>query len=146
MNADRQRLTAARSLRVCGILLWIAAGIHLAALPLLSGTVASRMTADAFAFVWPPFAFSYVLDAILLVPLGFTAFYCAGGVLQGERWGTILGLSSALVVLAIPGVIVLMMGFRYFSSLPFLVATLVVLTAGLLMTAALLRLARHAAV
>jgi hypothetical protein len=146
MNADRQLLLAARYLRFCGILLWIAAGIHLAALPLLRGTVASRVPPDAFAFVWPPFAFSYVLDAMLLLPLGFTAFYCADGVLRGERWGTVLGLSCAATVLAIPGVIVLVMGFRYFSSLPFLVATLVVLAAGVLMIAALLRLGRHAAV
>jgi hypothetical protein len=137
-----QRTSAARALRLGGILLWVASAIHFIALPLLRQTIAAQLPHDAFTFVWPPFAFSFVLDGILLLPLGFTSFYCAGGVLRGERWATVLGLTCAIVVLLLPAVIVLVMGTRYFSATPFLIATLVVLAAGLAMTLPVLRLFR----
>jgi len=136
---------AARALRLGGVLLWVAAAIHFLAVPLLRRAVADRLSPEAYAFVWPPFAFSFILDGVLLLPLGFSAFYCAGGVLRGERWATVLGLTCAIVVLVLPAIIVAIMGFRYFSAPPFLIATLVVLAAGLVMTLQLLRLVRNAA-
>ena len=140
------RPAAAGALRLGAVLLWLAAGIHFIALPLLHRSVASQLAPDAYAFVWPPLAFSFTLDGILLLPLGLAALYSAGGILRGERWALILGLSIALVVLALPIVLVLVMGFRYFGAPAFLVATLVILAAGLAMTVPLLRLARTAAV
>ena len=140
------RAGAARALRLGTGLLWLAAAIHFIALPLLRRTVASQLAPDAYAFVWPPFAFSFILDGILLLPLGLSALYSAGGILRGERWAMVLGLSIALVVLALPIVLVVIMGFRYFVAPAFLVATLVILAAGLAMTVPLLRLVRHAAV
>ena len=127
------------------MLLWTAAAIHFIGLPLLQRAVASQIPPDAYAFVWPPLAFSFTLDGILLLPLGLTALYCASGVLRGERWALVLGLAIALVVLSLPIVLLSVMGFKYFSATPFLVATLVILAAGLAMTVPLLRLARHAA-
>ncbi|MGH7533207.1 MAG: hypothetical protein ACREL4_07950 [Gemmatimonadales bacterium] len=141
-----RRATAARALRLGGVLLWVAAAIHFLALPLLQHTVASRLPPEAYTFLWPPFALSFILDGVLLVPLGFTALYCAGGVLRGERWARVLGLMSALVVLSLPVVLVLVMGRGYFSATPFLIATIVVSAAGLAMTVPLVRLIRHAAV
>jgi hypothetical protein len=145
LHATR-RTMAARGLRIGGSLIWLAAAIHFAALPLLRRTVAERLPPEGFAFVWPPFAFSFVLDGVLLVPLGFTALYCAGGVLRGERWATVLGLVSAVVVLVLPIIIVLVMGTGYFSAPAFLVATLVMVGAGLAMTIPLLGLVRRSAV
>ncbi len=141
-----RRTTAARALRLGGGLVWIAAVIHFVAFPFLQRTVASTLPPAAYAFVWPPFAFSFLLDGILLLPLGFTALYCAGGVLRGERWATVLGLITAIVVLMLPIVLGLAMGFRYFSAAPFLLATLVVLAAGVAMLVSLVQLARSAAV
>ena len=135
-------LLAARALRVGAVLLWTAAAIHFSALPLLQRTVASQIPPDAYAFVWPPLAF---LDGILLLPLGLASFYCAGGVLRGERWALVLGLTIALVVLSLPVVLLSVMGFEYFSATSFLVATLVILAGGLAMTVPLLRLVRHSA-
>jgi len=148
MSADNtgHRAPAARALRVGGALLWTAAAIHFIALPLLRRTVASQVPPDAYAFVWPPLAFSFTLDGILLVPLGLTAFYCAGGILRGERWALVLGLTITLVVLSLPLVLVSIMGFRYFSAPPFLIATLVIVVAGLAMAVPVLRLVRHTAV
>ena len=144
-TSTARRILAARALRLGGGLLWIAAAIHFVALPLLQSTVARNLPRDAYEFVWPPFAFSFILDGVLLLPLGFTALYSAGGVLRSERWATVLGLSTAIVVLILPVLIVLVMGVRYFSATPFLVATCVVLAAGLAMTLPLLRLVRNAA-
>lgn len=141
-----RRTFAAHALRVGGGLLWLAAGIHFVAFPFLQRTIAGTLPADAYDFVWPPFAFSFLLDGILLLPLGFTTLYCADGVLRGERWATVLGLTTAIVVLVLPVVLGLVMGFRYFSATPFLVATLVILTAGLAMLVSLVQLARKAAV
>lgn len=137
-----RRTSAARALRLGGALLWLAALIHFVAFPLLRRTIAGRLSPEAFAFVWPPFAFSFLLDGILLVPLGFTAVYSSGGVLRGERWATVLGLAVAGVVLALPIVLGLVMGFRYFSALPFLIATLVILAAGGAMLVSLVHLTR----
>ncbi|MFI5209037.1 MAG: hypothetical protein ACHQ2E_01215 [Gemmatimonadales bacterium] len=138
------RSGSARALRLGGGLIWAAAAVHFAALPLLRRTVAGRLTPEAFEFVWPPFAFSFLLDGILLIPLGFTALYCAGGVLRGERWATVLGLATASVVALLPLVIGLVMGIGYFGAMPFLVAALVILAAGVVMLVPLVRLARRA--
>lgn len=140
------RTSAARALRLGGGLVWLAAAIHFVAFPFLQRTVASNIPVEAYEFVWPPFAFSFLLDGVLLLPLGFTALYCAGGVLRGERWATVLGLTTTLVVVTLPVVLGLVMGFRYFAAIPFLVATLVILTAGLAMLVSLVQLARHAGI
>lgn len=140
-----RRTLAARALRLGGGLLWLAAAIHFGAFPFLQRTVASTLPADAYAFVWPPFAFSFLLDGILLLPLGFTALYCGGGVLRGERWATVLGLATAITVLTLPVVLGAVMGLRYFAATPFLVATLVMPAAGLSMLVPLVQLTRGAA-
>lgn len=140
------RTAAARALRIGAVLIWIAAGIHFIALPLLRRSVASQLAPAAYEFVWPPLAFSFSLDGILLLPLGLAAFYAAGGILRGDRWALVLGLSIAGVVLALPIVLVLVMGFRYFLAPAFSIATLMILAAGIGMTVPLLLLVRHAAV
>lgn len=143
MLETTRRTRAARGLRIGGSLVWLAAAIHFAALPLLRRTIAERLTPGEFAFVWPPFAFSFVLDGILLVPLGLTALYCAGGVLRGERWAVVLGLTSAAVILVLPGILVLMMGTTYLAAPAFLVATVAIVGAGLAMAIPLLGLVRR---
>ena len=70
-----RRKTAARALRAGGILVWIAAGIHFFALPLLQRSVAPSLPGTSYNFVWPILAFAFSLDGVLLVPLGFTAIY-----------------------------------------------------------------------
>jgi hypothetical protein len=97
-----RRKTAARALRVGGTLLWIAAGIHFVALPLLRQSVAATLPPDAFDFVWPILAFTFSLDGVLLLPLGFVAIYCARGILQSEPWARTLGLVCAVTVLILP--------------------------------------------
>ena len=135
-----RRKTAARALRAGGVLLWIAAAIHLCALPLLRGSVAPSLPGASYNFVWPILAFAFSLDGVLLLPLGFTAIYCAGGILRGEPWARTLGLVCALTVLTLPVLLVMVMGFRYFSAKPFLAAAIIIAVAGLSMTILVLRL------
>ena len=135
-----RRKIAARALRTGGILLWVAATIHFFAIPLLRGAVAASLPGDAYNFVWPILAFAFSLNGVLLLPLGFMAIYCAGGILRGERWARSLGLICALTVLVLPLLLVVVMGFRYFSAKPFLAAAIIITIAGLGMTIPVLRL------
>jgi len=137
-----QRRTAARALRAGGVLVWIAAGIHLIALPLLRDSVAPSLSSGAYGFVWPILAFAFLLDGVLLLPLGFTAIYCAAGIQRGEPWARTLGLVCALTVLILPLLLILVMGFRYLSAKPFLAATIIITIAGLSMTIPVLRVRR----
>jgi len=134
------RTRAARALQLGAILLWIAACIHFVALSLLRRTVASQLSPEAYAFLWPPFAFSFTLDGILLLPLGLSALYAASAILRSERWAVALGLSIAITILVLPVVLVLIMGLRYFEAPAFMTATLVILAAGVAMMVPLLQL------
>ena len=135
-----RRKIAARALAAGGILLWLAAAIHFCALPLLRGSVAPSLPGDTYNFVWPILAFAFSLDGVLLLPLGFTAIYCARGILRGEPWARTLGLICALTVLVLPVLLVMVMGFHYFSAKPFLAAAIIITVAGLSMTIPVLRL------
>jgi hypothetical protein len=135
-----RRRVAAFALRAGGVLVWIAAGIHFFALPLLRDSVAPSLSGGAYSFVWPILAFAFSLDGVLLLPLGFTAIYCAAGIQRGEKWARTLGLVCALTVLILPLLLILVMGFRYFSATPFLAAAIIITVAGLGMTIPVLRL------
>ena len=137
-----RRRTAARALRAGGILVWIAAGIHFIALPLLRDSVAPSLSSGAYGFVWPILAFAFSLDGVLLLPLGFTAIYCAAGIQRGESWARTLGLVCALTVLILPLLLIVVMAFRYFSAKPFLAAAIIIAAAGLSMTIPVLRVGR----
>ncbi len=111
-------------------------------MPFLKQAVAAELSTDAYAFVEPPLVFAFVLDGVLLMPLGFTAIYCARGVRTGERWAWVLGLVSSGAVSLLPIILVSVMGVRYFSAKPFLAAAIVITAAGLMMMIPLLRLPR----
>ena len=135
-----KRKVAAFALRTGGILIWIAAVIHFLALPLLRDSVIPSLPGNAYNFVWPILAFAFSLDGVLLLPLGFTAIYSAGGILRGEPWARTLGLICALTVLVLPLLLIIVMGFRYFSAKPFLAAAIIITIAGVSMTIPVLRL------
>ena len=97
-----RRRVAALALRVGGVLVWIAALVHFFALPLLRDSVAPSLSGRAYNFVWPILSFAFSLDGVLLLPLGFTAIYCAAGIQRGEQWARPLGLVCALTVLTLP--------------------------------------------
>src|SRR5262249_57558515 len=101
-----------------------------------------RICGGGDSFVWPMLAFAFSLNGVLLLPLGFTAMYCAEGIQRGEKWACTLGLVCALTVLILPLLLILVMGFRYFSATPFLAAAIIITVAGLSMTIPILRVGR----
>lgn len=104
-----KRTISARILRVQGILVLIVAAIHLAATPLLRRTLADQLSAADFQFTWPPFALSFVVMGILLIPLGVSTLLCAAGVGAGESWSWRVGITNALTVLSLPFVLAVTM-------------------------------------
>ena len=67
-DLSRRRI-AACALRTGGVLVWIAAGVHFFALPLLRASVAPSPS-GGYNFTWPILAFVFSLDGVLLLPLG----------------------------------------------------------------------------
>jgi hypothetical protein len=128
-----KRLMCARILQVQGILILLVAAIHLAVTPLLRGTLHRQLSARDFAFAWPPFLLSFVGMGILLIPVGISTLLCASGVRAGERWSWRVGITNALAVLSLPFVLAFTMERRYFSAIPFLVASILITLVGLSM-------------
>ncbi len=136
---DRRIEWAARSLTVGGVFLVAAAGFHFIAAPHLPEVLRRIRDPQVFAFVQPIVSFTFLLNAVLLLPLSFSTFWCAAGLRRGESWAWWIGLLNALTVLALPCLIVATMGVRYFSDAPlFLAGAVSVAVAGLLMMVPLL--------
>src|SRR5215831_19020634 len=128
-----KRAVSARILVAEGILLLIVAAIHLLVIPVLRDTLVRQLSAPDFQFVWPPFVLAFVVLGILLVPLALSTIYCASGVRRGERWAWRLGMTNALAVLSLPIVLWVIMDKRYFTALPFLVASILITVVGVSM-------------
>lgn len=128
-----KRQLCARILRVQGILILVVAAIHLAATPLLRGTLVAQLSPPDFQFVWPPFLLSFVVLGILLIPVGVSTLFCANGIMSGERWPWRVGITNALAVLSLPFVLALTMDRRYFTAIPFLTAAILISLVGLSM-------------
>jgi hypothetical protein len=126
-------LISSRMLMAEGILLLVVAAIHLLVIPELRSLFVRLLSPADFRFVWPPFLLNHAVVGILLIPLGLSTVYCASGVRSGERWSWRVGITNALAILSLPLVLVTVMERRYFSALPFLIATILITVVGLSM-------------
>jgi hypothetical protein len=136
---DRRLAWAARSLQVGGGFLVAAAAFHFTAAPHIPQILRLIRDPRVYAFLQPIVSFAFLLNAVLLLPLSFSTFWCAVGLRRGERWAWWIGLANALTVLALPCLILWTMGLRYFSDAPLFVAgTVSVALAGLVMMLPLL--------
>ncbi len=126
-------LISSRILLVEGILLLVVAAIHLLVIPELRRLFAHLLSTRDFQFVWSPFLLNHTVVGILLIPLGLSTMYCASGIRFGERWSWRLGITNALTILSLPLVLVAVMERRYFSALPFLIATILITVVGVSM-------------
>jgi hypothetical protein len=71
---------------VTGVLLLIAAAIHLLVTPTLKRVILDRvLTPEELLIVSPPFLLNHIVMGILLIPIGFVTIYCASGIRAGER-------------------------------------------------------------
>jgi hypothetical protein len=120
-------------LKVEGILLLLVAAIHLLVIPVLKSTFAQQITTTDFQAIWTPFLLNHVVVGLLLMPLGLTTWYAGQGVMHRERWAHRLGLINAVTVLWLPVILVIVMEWRYFAAVPFVVASVLVTVVGLSM-------------
>src|SRR5207302_2735325 len=87
----------------------------------------------------PIVSFTFLLNAVLLLPLSFTTLYGAAGIRRGERWAWRISIANALTVIALPCLLLYSMGLGYFADAPlFLAGALSITAAGLLMLLPLL--------
>jgi hypothetical protein len=136
-------LFAARCLTAGGAFLAAAAAFHFLAAHHIGPILQRTVDANTFAFLEPIVSFTFLLNAVLLLPLSFSTFYSAAGVRRGERWAFRISLANALTVIALPCLLVDSMGVGYFTDAPlFLAGALSISAAGLLMLLPLLRARR----
>jgi hypothetical protein len=134
MNARSRLLFAARCLTAGGVFLAAAAVFHLFAAPHIASILRRAVNANTFTFLEPIVSFTFLLNAVLLLPLSFTTLYGAAGVRRGERWAWRISIANALTVIALPCLLVYSMGLGYFADAPLFLAGAVSITAaGLLM-------------
>jgi hypothetical protein len=123
-------LISSRILKVQGVLLLFVAAIHLLVIPQLRGVLVRMLSAADFQFVWPPFLLNHAVVGILLVPVGASTLFVAGGIRVGERWSWWIGMINAITILSLPIVLAVVMERRYFSAPPFLVAAILITALG----------------
>jgi hypothetical protein len=138
-NRDQRLSLAARAMSIGGVFLGAAAAFHFLAAPHIPEILKKVLDPNGRAFLEPIVTFTFLLNAVLLLPLTFSTFYSAAGIRRRERWARGISLANALTVLALPGLLVWSMGLRYFVDAPlFLAGAVSVTVAGLLMTLPLL--------
>src|SRR5229473_5138974 len=138
-----RRSIVARVISVTGVLLLIAAAIHLLVTPTVKRVILDRtLTPEQLLIVSPPFLLNHIVMGILLIPIGFTTIYCASGIRAGERWAWVINLAIGFTILSLPVVLVLVMRAEYFRAVPFLIAAALMTIVGITMTTALI-LVRH---
>ena len=135
---DQNRL-ASRALVVGGVLLIVVAAIHLAVAPMLRGLFL-KSAPGAARFWLAPFMLNHVVVGFLLVPVGLTTIYAGRAARKGAPWARAVALTNALSVLGLPGSLVVLMGREYFGAIPFLIATILVAIACVMLLVAAMAL------
>jgi len=110
--------------------------LHLAVTPFISQLIADNVTEAVAVRLTPPMLLNHVAVGILLLPLGFMTFYAAPSAVAGEKWAVIITRVLAVTIAALPVVLFMLMGTRYFGAIPFIVATAIVCIAALALLAA----------
>ena len=118
--------------RGVGVILLVVAAIHFAVTPtLLRDVLDGHIDAGAARIVRASFLLNHLVVGVLLIPIGLSTAFAAGGIWRGEPLARRIGWTNALAVLALPPVIAAVMGrAEILSGGPFTVAAgLVVLAA-----------------
>jgi len=143
MTAQSRLLLSARCLTAGGAFVAAAAVFHFFAAHHIVPILRRAVDAKTFAFLEPIVSFTFLLNAVLLLPLSFTTLYGAAGVRRGERWAWRISIANALTVIALPCLLLYSMGLGYFADAPlFLAGALSITAAGLLMLLPLVRARR----
>ncbi len=118
-------------LRSGGVMLIVLGILHLAVTPIIARLIAENVTEAVAVWLTPPMLLNHVVVGVLLLPLGILTFYAAPSAVAGEHWALILTRVSAITVAALPLILFLMMGTRYFGAFLFVVATVIICVAAL---------------
>lgn len=138
----KKHAMATRSLTVAGVILIIVAGIHLAVAPELRSLFLRDIPNNAGQFWIAPFMLNHVVVGILLFPIGLSTLFAASAARRQSTLARNIALVNALSILALPIVLVLIMGTAYFQAAPFLIATILITVAALIMLFCALSLER----
>jgi hypothetical protein len=134
-----RRLIVSRIISLTGVLLLIVAAIHLMVTPILKRVILDRvLTPQQSLIVSPPFLLNHIVLGIVLIPIGFTTFYCASGIRTGERWAWVVCFANGLAILSLPIVLALVMQPEHFRSPAFLIAASLITIVGIAMTLGLI--------
>jgi hypothetical protein len=123
-------------LRVAGIVLISLGMLHLAVTGMIVRIVQESSSGTAAAWLVPPMVLNHVVVGLLLLPLGALTIYAAPYAARGERWAVIESRITAVTVTALPVTVAGLMGAQYFRAVPFVIATVLVSAAALLLLAA----------
>jgi hypothetical protein len=110
-------------LRAGGALLVALGTLHLAVTPYIARLIQGNTSPEAAAWLIPPMLLNHVVVGILLLPLGGLTFYSARYAARGDRWAVAVSRASAGATAALPVVLFVLMGRRYFGAAPFVLAT-----------------------
>lgn len=119
--------------RAMGALLLIVSAIHFAVTPTLMHSVLDgHVDAAAERIVRASFLLNHLVVGVLLVPVGLSTVFAAGGIVRGDCLARRIGWANAVAVAALPGVIAAVMGSReILSGGPFTFAVGLVVVAAL---------------
>jgi hypothetical protein len=120
-------------LRTAGILLCALGLLHLAVTPFIARLVADAALPSAVVWLTPPMLLNHVVVGILLLPLGALTAYAAP---YNAAWARVVTRAVALTVATLPPTLFWLMGARYFSAVPFQIATGILCIASLTLLAA----------
>src|SRR5258708_7653184 len=129
MTAQNRLLCAGRCLTAGGLFLAAAAVFHFSAAPHIAPILRRTVDAKAFTFLEPIVSFTFLLNAVLLLPLSFTTLYGAAGVRRGERWAWRISIANPLTGSALPCPLLHSMGLGDFASAALFLAGDVSITA-----------------
>ena len=124
-----------------GALLVLVAIIHLIMTSEIGRIVARNTTANAYAFLWPPYLLDHVAVGILLFPLGISTMLCSSGVVRGDRLAHRIACINAVAVLGLAMAVVVAVPVEtLLNAPPFLAAAAILILTGLWMLWPLLTL------
>jgi len=108
------------------LLLLLLGVVHLVATPHIAALIRHSTSARAADNLIPPMLLNHILVGVLLLPLGFLAFYAAP---YSDRWAQVVVRTTALTIATLPLTLLALMGLRYFDAPLFVVGFLLVVAA-----------------
>jgi hypothetical protein len=138
-----RRLFVSRILLLDGVLLIVAAFIHLFSTSLVQQWLARNLSPDSLSSISLALVLNHLSIGILLIPFGMSTMYTAAGVRAGHKWAMITALTNGFAVLALPLLPLFLIGPDYFrSEAAFLTASVINAVVGVSIVVSLLWLIR----